>query len=105
MPAMPDADIAAAARRVAYDIRVGRHSLPNDLDAIRSVLDAVGAEPGEDRVERWARVCAKAGFHAWPTTDSYNDRAEKRAWGAVARAAIVLADAERAAETTKAPPG
>jgi len=39
-------------------------------------------------VEKVARACCAAGNHEWPTTDGYNDRAEKRAWFSIARAAI-----------------
>ncbi len=87
---MPDPDIASAARRVAEDIRQGNRPLPDDMLAILPVLDAVAA--GRDdagRVERWARAIAVA-------VGKLENRWE---WFvAEARAAISLADAERAAE-------
>ncbi len=42
----------------------------------------------ETMVELVARAACEAGFHNWPTTDGYNDRAEKQAWRAIAHAAI-----------------
>lgn len=42
----------------------------------------------ESMVERVAKAACEAGYHQWPLTDGYNDRAEKRAWLKIARAAI-----------------
>ncbi len=81
-------DLASAARRVADDTRQGNRPLPDDMDTLLSVLDAVAA--GRDdagRVERWARAIAVA-------VGKLENRWE---WFvAEARAAIALADAERA---------
>ncbi len=85
----PPADIASAARRVAEDIRQGNRPLPDDMLAILPVLDAVAAGRDDaERVERWARAIAVA-------VGKLENRWE---WFvAEARAAIALADAERAA--------
>lgn len=84
---MPDTDIAAAARRSAYRLKEGAWPHLDDLLALLPVLDVVGAEAGEDRVERWARAICKASGDRELAWEAYTREA---------RAAIALAEAERA---------
>ena len=39
-------------------------------------------------LEKASIAACEAGHHAWPSTDGYNDRAEKRAFREIAKAAI-----------------
>lgn len=83
---MPDTDIPSAARRAAYRLKEGAWPHLADLLALLPVLDALAAGADADQVERWKSLI----------TQHVPNR-----WGAAledfARAAIALAEVERAA--------